>query len=66
MAAAVDRLLSGEEVAELFGAPKRMVNDLRRAGSLRGVRLGRLWRYRESDVRAFLDAGGGPARGGKA
>lgn len=51
-----DKVLTPEQVAErLQIVPKtvyRWLND----GRLEGVKLGRLWRVREDDLEAFLQA----------
>jgi excisionase family DNA binding protein len=50
-------MVSQAEVAELLGVTERCIEGWRvRGGGPRYVRVGRLVRYRESDVSAWLDA----------
>jgi excisionase family DNA binding protein len=59
-----DRLLTAGEVAELLNVPIGWVRAHTRAGNVPHVMLGRYPRYRESDLRAWLESlteGGGPA-----
>lgn len=52
-----DRLLLREEVAELLRVPARTLYQWRAQGvGPHAVRVGRRLVYRESDVRAWLDA----------
>lgn len=57
-----DKVLTPEQVAErLQVVPKtiyRWLND----GRLEGIKLGRLWRVREDDLEAFLQAASNQAR----
>ena len=51
----LEALLTRDEVAELLRAKgPRTVDRLRLAGKLRGVRVGREWRYRREDVAEFV------------
>jgi excisionase family DNA binding protein len=54
---ALDRLLTQDEVAELFRVNPVTVARWAKAGRLRAIMTpgGRLRRYRESEVRAVLD-----------
>ena len=52
-----DRLLSRNEVEERFGIPKRFLElAVARCDGPRVVRIGRLVRYRVSDVSAWIEA----------
>lgn len=53
----MERMVSQTEVAELLGVTERCVEGWRvRGGGPRYVRVGRLVRYRVSDVSSWLDA----------
>jgi excisionase family DNA binding protein len=53
----MERLLSQREVAELLGIAERSMESWRlRGGGPRYVRVGRLIRYRHTDVSAWLAA----------
>jgi excisionase family DNA binding protein len=47
-------LLTPEEVAERLKVKPRTVQEWLRTGRLAGLKLGKLWRIRESDLQAFL------------
>jgi excisionase family DNA binding protein len=47
-------LLTQEEVAARLKIRPKTVGDYLRAGKLTGVKIGRLWRIREADVRRFI------------
>ncbi|AFV10552.1 excisionase-like protein [Thermacetogenium phaeum DSM 12270] len=49
------RLLTPEEAAELLAVSPKSVRKWLWQGKLKGVRVGRLWRIRESDLEAFLE-----------
>ena len=49
-------LLDLDTVAERLAVSRKMVYDWVREGKLPGVKLGRLWRVRERDLEAFIDA----------
>jgi len=51
------KLLRPEEVAEQLQVSERTIRRWLRAGELRGIRVGRLWRIRRKDLAAFLDKG---------
>ena len=52
-----DRLLSRKEVEERFGIPKRFLElAIAKCDGPRVVRIGRLVRYRVSDVSAWIEA----------
>jgi excisionase family DNA binding protein len=58
-----DRLLTAGEVAKLLQVPEGWVRQETRAGRMPHLQLGRYRRYRESDLRAWLEAlteGGSP------
>ena len=62
--AALDRLYSDRELNEHFGFPLPMLRknrQLRRG--IPFIRLGRLARYRATDVRAYVDSRVVPTRG---
>lgn len=47
-------LLTDGDVAQLLGLPRKSIQRMARTGRLRGYRLGRYWRFRLSDVEAWL------------
>jgi excisionase family DNA binding protein len=49
------QLLSPEQVAERLQISRWTVMDYLRAGKLKGHKVGRLWRVKESDLDAFLE-----------
>lgn len=53
-------LLTPEQVAERLQVKERTVLDWLRAGDLRGLKLGRLWRVRPDDLEKFLAASVAP------
>jgi excisionase family DNA binding protein len=58
-----DRLLDAKEAAELLNVPVGWVRAETRAGHMPHLTLGRYRRYRETDLRAWLESlteGGGP------
>jgi excisionase family DNA binding protein len=54
--AVTDRLLEACEVAERLSVPVSWVRAETRAGRMPHVQLGRYRRYRESDLRAWLES----------
>jgi excisionase family DNA binding protein len=50
-----DRLFSPEEVAERLGMSRYTIGEWLRSGRLKGRRIGRFWRVKESDLQAFID-----------
>lgn len=62
----VEKLLTPEAAAERLAVSAKTIRDWLRAGTLKGVRVGRLWRIRESDLEAFIvdpatEAAAGPS-----
>jgi len=49
-----EQLLSPEEVAKRLAISPKTVRDYLRAGRIKGMKLGRLWRVRESDLQQYL------------
>ena len=52
----IERLLTARELAELLGLSAATVLDWFEAGRLPGFKLGRVVRFRESEVEAWLEA----------
>lgn len=50
-----DRLLTGEEVADLLHISRSLTYQLMRRGDIPTVRIGRLVRVRRSDLQAYVD-----------
>jgi excisionase family DNA binding protein len=47
-----------EQTAKLLHLSQETVKRLLRSGRLGGMKIGRLWRVRESDLEAFISGGG--------
>lgn len=60
-----NQLYTVEEVTALLGLSKKTVYNYLRAGDLKGVKVGRLWRVSDSNLKKFARAGAKP-RSGKA
>lgn len=50
-----ENLLTPEEAAERIAVSPRTLRDWLRAGELRGVKVGKLWRVRPADLEAFIE-----------
>lgn len=50
----VDRLLTPDDAADRLAVSPKSIREWLRTGKLRGVKAGRLWRIRETDLEAFL------------
>ena len=58
-----ERLLTPEEAAERLAISPKTIRDWLRANRIQGVKVGRLWRLRESVVEAIvLGTSGGKNR----
>lgn len=51
-----EKLLDVDEVAALLGVHQQTVYDMARSGELRGFKVGRIWKFRPSDVSAWQAA----------
>jgi excisionase family DNA binding protein len=52
-----ERYLSPDDVARRLNVKPLTVRRWLKDGKLRGIKVGRLWRVRESDLEAFLKGG---------
>jgi excisionase family DNA binding protein len=52
-----EKVYTVEQTAELLHLSQETVKRLLRSGRLGGMKIGRLWRVRESDLEAFLSGG---------
>jgi excisionase family DNA binding protein len=52
-----DPILTPEQVAKRLHISHLTVGNWLRSGKLKGVKVGRLWRVRESDLETFLKGG---------
>jgi excisionase family DNA binding protein len=52
-----DQLLTPEEAAARLKMSRLTIGDWLRSGKLQGVKVGRLWRVRESELEVFLKGG---------
>jgi excisionase family DNA binding protein len=55
-APANDRMLSAKEVAEVLGVHEDTVFGWAASGDIRSYKLGRVRRFRQSDLDAWIDA----------
>jgi len=53
----VEKLLTPKEVADLLQIKPITVMTYLRKGTLKGFKVGRLWRVRNSDLEAFVEKG---------
>ncbi len=51
----MEDLLTVEQAAAKLQIAPKTLKDWLRAGRLKGVRLGKLWRIKESDLEAFIN-----------
>jgi excisionase family DNA binding protein len=49
-----ERLFSVEEVADRLGMSRYTISDWIKAGRLKGVKIGKYWRVKASDLEAFI------------
>jgi excisionase family DNA binding protein len=47
-------LIKAEQAAELLGLHPKTVKKLAQAGNLPGMKIGRVWRFRESSLDAWM------------
>lgn len=52
---AAEKLFTPEDAAKILLVKPETLRGWLRTGKLKGVRAGRLWRIRESDLEAFLE-----------
>jgi excisionase family DNA binding protein len=50
-------LLNVREVAKLFGVNHAMLLRMARSGQLPGVKIGKLWRFRVSELNSWITSG---------
>ena len=50
-----ERLLTSKQVAQILQVHPLTVLKYIKAGKLKGIKLGRVWRFREKDVEQFLE-----------
>jgi len=53
----IDKLYTPEEAAEVLRVKTRTVMEWLRQSKLKGVKLGKLWRIKESELKAFISSG---------
>lgn len=51
-----DKLMTPEEVAEKLNVTVNTVREWLRSGELTGVKLGRIWRVRAEDLKAWVES----------
>ena len=52
-----DKWLTPDEVAEIIRVSGKTVREWLRKGTLKGVKIGKIWRIREDDLKALLSGG---------
>jgi|RhiMethySRZTD1v2_1073278.scaffolds.fasta_scaffold181038_4 excisionase family DNA binding protein len=50
-----ERLFTPQDVAERLGMSKYTITEWLKTGRLRGVKIGKYWRVKESDLQAFIE-----------
>jgi excisionase family DNA binding protein len=50
-----ERPISAKEAGEMLGVSSRTVINMAERGELPGFRVGILWRFRPSDIRAYIE-----------
>ena len=58
----MDELLTTEQAAAILQLRPKTIKDWLRAGKLTGCKMGRLWRVREADLEAFIQAPRSPSQ----
>ncbi len=51
----MEKYYSTEDVAEILGFKEKTVREWLRTGKLKGKKIGRLWRVKESDLEDFIN-----------
>ena len=51
----IDTFLSPLQIAEIFHVPVRTIQALARSGKIPALRIGRVWRFREADIRRWIE-----------
>ena len=62
--AVIEPLLTSGELCRLLRIDRPRLYALLDAGVLKGIRLGRRWRFAPADVRVFIETGGRGLSGG--
>ena len=50
-----ERLLTPDEAAAIVKVSAKTIREWLKQGKLKGIKTGRLWRIKESELRAFLE-----------
>ena len=51
----MEKLLSVKEAAEYLGLKENTVREWLRSGALKGIKIGKSWRIKISDLEALID-----------
>ena len=54
MSGSIEQLYTQEEVAKVLSIHPKTVGDWLRTGKLRGIKIGKFWRVRESELQRFI------------
>lgn len=49
--------LTADEVSALFRIPLRTIYNLSKSGKIKGVKIGKQWRYKESEIKDYINLG---------
>lgn len=52
-----EKLITPKDASERLVVAEKTIKDWLRAGKLRGVKVGSLWRIREVDLEKFIEGG---------
>jgi excisionase family DNA binding protein len=52
-----ERLLDSVEAAAILGIHPKTLQRMARSGQISGIRIGRLWRFRRSDIDEWIERG---------
>lgn len=50
-------ILTAEQVSEYLHIPRRTIYHLTKQGKIRGIKIGKHWRYKESDIERYFTLG---------
>lgn len=56
------KFLSAEEISEYFGIPLNTIYRLSRTGKIKGIKIGKQWRYAKADIEEILATGVSPRK----
>lgn len=51
------KFLTPLEISEMFQVPIRTIHALARQGKIPGIKIGKLWRFRQGDIWRWIESG---------